>query len=175
MTTNFLEKLDSALIRPGRVDLQVRFTLATHEQIRAIFKRVYSTEYDVKAKNHVEGSGQAISQGGSNMVCTTCACTNNNNQRGSVNTITGLTPDRLAELADQFLAQLHDITFSPAEIQGYLLMTKTDPVGAIAGVKEWKEKVLEAKKKGKKVIDGEQGKKSIDGDDKGKRVVDGGE
>lgn len=40
MTTNHPEKLDAALIRPGRVDLRIRFTLATRPQIREIFMRM---------------------------------------------------------------------------------------------------------------------------------------
>jgi chaperone BCS1 len=137
MTTNYPEKLDSALIRPGRVDLQIKFTLATHDQIRAIFTRMYSTEHDMKKKSSPQHT------------CTTCACTN----KAPGSTAIELSPERLAELADQFVKELPNITFSPAEIQGYLLMKKTDPIGAVAGVKQWREKVLEAKKKGKKVVD----------------------
>lgn len=40
MMTNYPEKLDSALIRPGPVDLQIGFTFATRTQIRDIFKRM---------------------------------------------------------------------------------------------------------------------------------------
>ena len=40
MTTNHPEKLDAALIRPGRVDLRIGFTLATRPQIREIFMRM---------------------------------------------------------------------------------------------------------------------------------------
>jgi chaperone BCS1 len=39
MTTNVPESLDEALIRPGRVDLQVGFTNATREQARELFIR----------------------------------------------------------------------------------------------------------------------------------------
>lgn len=48
MTTNYPEKLDSALIRPGRVDLQKGFTLATRSRIHSIFTCMYSTEHDVR-------------------------------------------------------------------------------------------------------------------------------
>jgi chaperone BCS1 len=50
MSTNYPEKLGSALIRPGRVDLQVEFTLATHDQIRDIFTRMYTVQGE-EAKN----------------------------------------------------------------------------------------------------------------------------
>jgi chaperone BCS1 len=42
MTTNHIEKLDQALIRPGRVDLVCHFGLATKYQIIKVFKRFYS-------------------------------------------------------------------------------------------------------------------------------------
>lgn len=40
MTTNYKEKLDSALIRPGRVDFQIEFGYATEDQIRRMYKRI---------------------------------------------------------------------------------------------------------------------------------------
>lgn len=44
MTTNKPESLDDALIRPGRVDLQVGFTNATGEQVRELFLRMYEAD-----------------------------------------------------------------------------------------------------------------------------------
>lgn len=44
LTTNFVEKLDDALIRPGRVDMTVAFTLASRNQIRQLFIRMYSPD-----------------------------------------------------------------------------------------------------------------------------------
>ncbi|KAG8462988.1 hypothetical protein KFE25_001761 [Diacronema lutheri] len=41
LTTNFKEKLDDALIRPGRVDLHVAFTDATREQMVTLFAQFY--------------------------------------------------------------------------------------------------------------------------------------
>jgi chaperone BCS1 len=156
MTTNYSEKLDSALIRPGRVDLQIKFTLATREQIREIFRRMYSTEYDVKKKKTKpqtpDSNTLTVAQDGTHSTCT--ACTHNRAAQGaSTNIAVTLPPERLAEMADQFAAQVPDTKFSPAEIQGYLLMKKKDPVCAVEGVKEWGEKMLEAKKKGKKAVD----------------------
>ncbi|KAL2259919.1 hypothetical protein VTK26DRAFT_6242 [Humicola hyalothermophila] len=44
MTTNKPETLDEALIRPGRVDLQVAFSNATQEQARELFVRMYEPD-----------------------------------------------------------------------------------------------------------------------------------
>ncbi|KAK4127528.1 hypothetical protein N657DRAFT_631331 [Parathielavia appendiculata] len=44
MTTNKPESLDEALIRPGRVDLQVAFTNATQQQARELFIRMYEPD-----------------------------------------------------------------------------------------------------------------------------------
>ncbi|ORY19295.1 P-loop containing nucleoside triphosphate hydrolase protein [Clohesyomyces aquaticus] len=44
MTTNRPEKLNLALIRPGRVDLQVKFALAIREQTRKFYLRMYATD-----------------------------------------------------------------------------------------------------------------------------------
>lgn len=42
MTTNHVEKLDPALIRPGRIDLAIHFDNATAEQARRMFLRFFS-------------------------------------------------------------------------------------------------------------------------------------
>ena len=41
MTTNFIERLDAALIRPGRVDMRLEFTQASEDQITAFFIGFY--------------------------------------------------------------------------------------------------------------------------------------
>lgn len=40
MTTNHVEKLDPALIRPGRVDLQLHIGTATHQQKKILYNRI---------------------------------------------------------------------------------------------------------------------------------------
>jgi len=47
MTTNHIEKLDPALIRPGRCDVIVKFDLATADQARRMFLRFFPTEKDL--------------------------------------------------------------------------------------------------------------------------------
>jgi hypothetical protein len=50
MTINFPEKLDEALVRPGRVDMKVAFSLATREQICELFIRMYSFDTVKRAR-----------------------------------------------------------------------------------------------------------------------------
>jgi len=42
MTTNFIEQLDDALVRDGRVDLKLRFPGATFTQLEQMFLKFLS-------------------------------------------------------------------------------------------------------------------------------------
>lgn len=61
MTTNHPEKLDDALIRPGRVDHQVAFSNATQTQIKELFERMYSN--DLPRTKFILSSPQPSSKG----------------------------------------------------------------------------------------------------------------
>ncbi|KAJ4307342.1 hypothetical protein N0V88_000725 [Collariella sp. IMI 366227] len=56
MTTNEPERLDKALIRPGRVDLQVAFTNVTEEEARKLFKRMYEPDRIPRQKSSMDPS-----------------------------------------------------------------------------------------------------------------------
>jgi SpoVK/Ycf46/Vps4 family AAA+-type ATPase len=47
MTTNHKERLDPALLRPGRADVHVRLDLASEKQIRELFLRFFPDEKDL--------------------------------------------------------------------------------------------------------------------------------
>lgn len=125
MTTNHPEQLDEALIRPGRVDLQVAFSNATQSQISELFLRMYSMSplpppTSPMAKNHQLPSIPITS-------------------------IDGLESEELKEIADQFASKIPDGMCSPAEIQGFLLKRKKDPRKALKDVSAWVEGLKEQK------------------------------
>ncbi len=51
------------------------------------------------------------------------------------------------KLSEEFANLIPTMTFSPAEIQGYLLKHKRQPELAIQGAEAWVEKMKEEKKK----------------------------
>ena len=46
MTTNFAEKLDRALVRPGRIDYKLHFDYATKYQIKEMYKFFFPNKMD---------------------------------------------------------------------------------------------------------------------------------
>lgn len=54
MTTNYKDRLDSALIRPGRIDFEAYFGHCTPEMVEKMFKRFYENVSDELVKKFVE-------------------------------------------------------------------------------------------------------------------------
>lgn len=154
MTTNFPDKLDDALIRPGRIDMKISFTMATRSQIHELFMRMYSPHdaprsISITIKNG--SSYEPTSKLGLLNRETMSRIPGHPNEptppqspRHNTPSGTSDTTD-LEEIASRFAAKLPEDTFTPAEIQGFLLTRKKEPYRALEEVDVWKEKLLQAR------------------------------
>ena len=149
MTTNYPEKLDDALIRPGRVDMKVAFTMASQTQIRKIFVRMYSADAIKTNLKTANGHGYSTSN---HTQCIQPRGSSKGNEMSNANgTMTSPSGDKtiseleLQEIAADFAMLVPEDTFTPAEIQGFLLTRKKEPRRALAELDEWILKTKEAK------------------------------
>ncbi|PVH69539.1 hypothetical protein DL98DRAFT_554398 [Cadophora sp. DSE1049] len=116
MTTNHAERLDDALTRPGRVDMKIKFELASSSMIESLFRNIFST---------AEGGGQVEEM---NMGFEEQACNEGQDEKYE---------EKIIELSHEFAALVPADTFSPAEVQGFLLEHKRFPERAVAHAVEW--------------------------------------
>lgn len=160
MTTNHIEKLDKALIRPGRVDMTIKFKLADTHITRTLFKAMYgplegdepagsitddenkdvNTLESVASNGHVggrsaEGSANLEKSDGLNRELVEDARLKTERDQAM-----------LEKLSHEFSAKIPCDAFSPAEIQGYLLKWKRSPELAIANAEEWVRSMEKEKK-----------------------------
>ena len=126
MTTNHVEHLDPALTRPGRIDYIVHFQNITTELAEQMFRSFYSTQ-DLEIsesqpiKDYVKRKLSSCDYPSSEQ--------------------------ELARLAVSFASKIPSGEFSPAQLQGYLLMHKYRPDKAIDNVYSWIQYEREEKAK----------------------------
>lgn len=184
MTTNFPDKLDEALIRPGRIDMKVAFTNATRSQISELFIRMYSPDTPTTSSPSSEKMKLDPVPTAAKSRTTAEAAIPNSHANGNANTpskplnghiqlrkpltppespkqpatpinqttapVAALPATDIEGIATSFAERLPEDTFTPAEIQGFLLTRKKEPMRALEEVEVWKEGVLAAReKKGK--------------------------
>lgn len=142
MTTNVPESLDEALIRPGRVDLQVGFTHATREQARELFIRMYETDPDRRPRAAVSGLDQTGTPDATALLAKAAAGLHD----------LDISVEALPAVAEEFAGKIPDGRFSPAEIQGYLLKRKKLPRKAVEEADQWVEAMLQQKASKSKVL-----------------------
>lgn len=172
MTTNKPEALDDALIRPGRVDLQVAFTNATQEQARELFERMYEADSKRKpaaaaaappvmnGKPEANGHAEKTEKAGVLHAEQPQHDQHHRQNGAAAGTISSealddhrldMTLDELKVVAAEFADKIPD-GFSPAELQGFLLKRKKDPRRALVEVEYWVDAMMRQKASKTKVL-----------------------
>jgi chaperone BCS1 len=155
MTTNHPEKLDAALVRPGRVDRKVGFRLAMREEVRELFVRMYRvSEEDSEAISSFsrKAGGDREARKGNGSVDVD-AGKSNGRPKSAAEPSSPIDDDGLDDLAREFAQLIPDDTFTPAEIQNHLMRYKNEPREAVETAGEWMEGVLEEKEKQRRYKD----------------------
>ncbi|KAF0323379.1 mitochondrial chaperone bcs1 [Colletotrichum asianum] len=151
MTTNHVEKLDKALIRPGRVDLVVKFTLADEEIIGSIFRAIFAP---------LEGDENEAAQQTQNLK-------DSEDEKALAEQQAMRTAEikfKVDKLSRDFATKIPAHEFSPAEIQGFLMKHKRSAENAVAGAAEW---VVETRKEKKeKEIKAAEEKRQVEAEKK---------
>jgi mitochondrial chaperone BCS1 len=166
MTTNHPEKLDDALVRPGRIDMKIKFTLANKQQTRELFMRMYCEDTQDLMRQPLKLSEilpvAAGGDGGQLLYASDCVANGHSEKPRPAEPAPPITSTQQAfsprlvntassieELATAFADALPEAVFSPAEIQGFLLTQKKDPLKAVLEVGAWRDGELQKKQPNK--------------------------
>lgn len=165
MTTNHIEKLDPALLRPGRVDMSIEFGNSDTRTIQDLYRSIYTRLEGDLYPRHLADSSQQQQQPPPpySSVVNGSVANDNSEKKAAVSKshpncspappLSGhrnaFSDDQIAALAAEFAARIPSGEFSPAEIQGYLLKHKTEPEAAVEGAEAWVQAVCEEREKRK--------------------------
>ncbi len=114
MTSNHLEALDEALVRPRRIDKKVHFTNALQSGLNNLFLVTYLSDANKEIYNTLAINSKKIPT----------PIINN---------------EEIYNLVERFSTLLLLNEFIVVEVQGYLFYYKEDPYSILAGAAAWSE------------------------------------
>lgn len=110
MTTNKPDRLDSALVRPGRVDMKVHLGNISQKSAREMFIRMFTPDTRQWPRGVEDGELDSKDQ---------------------------LSPNSLQQMAAAFSDRIPDDTFTPSQLQGFFQLYLDSPSEALANISNW--------------------------------------
>ena len=153
-TTNRYESLDLALRRPGRMDRHIEFSLASRYQITEMFRRFYGFTVSLSLPpppekptplRTDEKEGKSDLEDWSPDSTPVSLVDFDSDVSGTVPLETSNEEHQLKDWqtasldsqAQKFASLIPDRLVSMAELQGYLMLHRSDPMSALAGVRKF--------------------------------------
>ncbi|KAG0045446.1 hypothetical protein BGZ83_009345 [Gryganskiella cystojenkinii] len=167
MTTNHLDRLDEALIRPGRVDVRARFGKATQSQAQELFTKFFpqsttattpspelkSTPVKATATEHKQNKITEKDEESKPLLVEKYTEDSSSATDGPEAGRPRLTREGTLALAARFAAAIPDQTYSIAQLQGFLMGYKKTPELAVQHVDEFVRRAGSAEVSGTAKID----------------------
>lgn len=119
------------------MDVKIQYKLATTPQIQHVFKRFYPADV-YTAPEGVPAPLRSYNKSDQGLTKAETRKVVQSERRF-------YTTEQLDALAVRFGQSVPDMTYSVAQLQGYLLNRKWDPIGAVEGLQQWLDEQLAEK------------------------------
>ncbi|KAI5919985.1 P-loop containing nucleoside triphosphate hydrolase protein [Camillea tinctor] len=119
MTTNKPEQLDSALVRPGRVDMKVHLGYINRTSAEQMFLRMFAPDLDNPFAAPSPDNDESVLE--------------KDPQRDA---------ELMGRLASQFSMQIPEEALTPSQLQGFFQLNLDSPIDAVSKISGWVEKQM---------------------------------
>ncbi|KAI0156702.1 mitochondrial chaperone BCS1 [Hypoxylon sp. FL1284] len=121
MTTNKPDRLDDALVRPGRIDMKVILGNISPKSAEQMFLRMFTPDVDGSLLSSALGDNRRTIIDGELLT----------EKQG-----------QLQKLASQFASHIPENTLTPSQLQGFFQLHLDDPAEATSSISSWVDKEL---------------------------------